>query len=556
MPIASVVSGHIKKNMETDLQNIDENDFGNDLNKSLIKLRVKYPDSNLINAFIMLCKLPLDELFQNDFAEEILDDYSKIERYKNTEILARWREYLSIRFKNEKQTHLKIAVSLFIDTYNSTCKTKYLKHALLIVKTYKNIFSDELENIYEEGKKAVLNSEIPFTQKEILIELTSLYPEKVKLDFATYLKDRIKKHTLKQDFLGVTFLIESLKVIKVINQVDYKIMLAENYEHEGDYLSEDKKPNTYYPTILLTYQKGLRELKSIKCNDDLRKRLEVKVLEEQKDSVNMFAALANCYTSENEYRNKIINDFGDNCISLLNIYDFASGFKGLLSFPISFDGHINKTTNNKYFFSEFFDQHERINSKGRVVGISSSEEAELIYSRNFWRECVINFIKKTKSTMDEDRILSREKVFDYLFKKCKSNFIPEDRKWLFAEGIYAGFSNDFISSSHILVPQIENSLKYIVEQNGLLTAKIYDEIQHDNMLGGLLGKLTENNGHSIFNELKDFLIENCSVNFRNEMCHGLLSPIQIDHYGIYVWWLCLKMIYDREKIFDNKNTTR
>ena len=89
-----------------------------------------------------------------------------------------------------------------------------------------------------------------------------------------------------------------------------------------------------------------------------------------------------------------------------------------------------------------------------------------------------------------------------------------------------------------------------------MTVKIYDDIQHDNMLGGLLEKLIEVNGNDLFFELKDFLLENSSVNFRNEMCHGLLSPIQLDHYGIYVWWLCIRMIYDKGKIFKDRSTKR
>ena len=88
------------------------------------------------------------------------------------------------------------------------------------------------------------------------------------------------------------------------------------------------------------------------------------------------------------------------------------------------------------------------------------------------------------------------------------------------------------------------------------TAKIYNEIQHDKLLGGILDIYVERNGHEVFRELKDFLLENNSVNFRNELCHGLLSPFVIEHYGIYVWWLTLKLIYDKENVFKNKITTR
>ncbi|MBN2890462.1 MAG: DUF4209 domain-containing protein [Bacteroidales bacterium] len=97
-----------------------------------------------------------------------------------------------------------------------------------------------------------------------------------------------------------------------------------------------------------------------------------------------------------------------------------------------------------------------------------------------------------------------------------------------------------------------SGLKHIAKQCGLLTAKIYDEIQHDNLLGGILTKLIEKSERNeLFIELRDFLVENNSTNFRNELSHGLLEASQIDYYGMYIWWLSLKMILDNEKIFEN-----
>ena len=61
--------------------------------------------------------------------------------------------------------------------------------------------------------------------------------------------------------------------------------------------------------------------------------------------------------------------------------------------------------------------------------------------------------------MDIDRNIKRDFVF-YLIDQCNSKFIPKEREYIFAKGLYAGFQNDFILSSHLLIPQIENSLKF------------------------------------------------------------------------------------------------
>lgn len=535
--------------MKTFIQNINKDLFGRALNWSLIELNNRYPDSKLINAIKTLCEIPLEEFNKNNYSDEILDDSSELEKCQNKEVLARWNEYLFKKGRNDKQIHLRKAVSLYLDIFQLTSNNKYLIHALQIVKMTKGIFKDKLPEIYKQGKNVILDLDLPFVQKEILIELISILPEKAKLDFEEFFYDRINVHSSEHDYSGVVFLVESLKTLKVLDNTEYKIMLAENYEKEGDFQLEGKQSNTFYPNILIKYQNGLRELKGIKCPIALRKRLEKKVIAEQKERLKMHSAIARSFNNESKLTDKIINEFGDSCLKHLGINDFFTGYNNLLSFPIYLFENTKQFPKYKFLYPIFLPTHHRFDSKGKVVGETTCENNYRIQNRNIFRECTINFLKKTKWIMDEDKIINRDMVYNLLFDKCKSNFIPEDRKWLFAKGINAGFSNDFITASHILIPQIENSLKYIVKKNGLLSAKLYDDIQQDNMLGGLLESLIKVNGHDLFFELKDFLIENSDVNFRNELCHGLLAPFQISHYGIYVWWICLKMIYDKEKIF-------
>jgi len=532
------------------IENIENNCFGTNLRKTLFELKVSHSDKPEIEVFINLCNQTLKNNIKIE-EDELLDNFSSIERIKNIELRARWREYLYIRFPKEKKEHLKEAVSNYLEVFALTKEPKYLIHSLRLVKTAKALFKGDFERIYEIGKKELIELDKPFLQKEIIVELFSINPEKTKVEFGDFLKEEIIKLTAKNDYSGVFFLIESLMGIKVITKIEGKIMHAENYEKEGDHQTEDKKPNTYYPTILITYQKGLREIKNIPCDDYLRRRLENKVLQEQKEQIKMHTVLSRVYLDKNKIFDKVINNFGDSFIERYKIYDFQSGFRGLISFPISLGDKININPVGNYPFSELFDTFVRIDSKGKAVGKTNSENFYKIENRRIYRECIINFLIKAKGWMDEDKILNKEIVFYHIFEKCNSRFMPAERKWLFAQGIYAGFKNEFTTSAHILVPQLENSFKFILEKKGALTAKIYDEIQHDNMLGGLLDNLIKVNGHDIFHELKDFLLENNSVNFRNELCHGLLSPAIIKHYGIYVWWLTIKLIIDKEKIFDN-----
>ncbi|WP_123873016.1 DUF4209 domain-containing protein, partial [Chryseobacterium contaminans] len=120
---------------------------------------------------------------------------------------------------------------------------------------------------------------------------------------------------------------------------------------------------------------------------------------------------------------------------------------------------------------------------------------------------------------------------------------------------YNGFQNNFILASHLLIPQIENSLKSIIESNNRNTILLSEDIQNDNTLGGILS--TKENGKmldgicekNLLLELNSFLIDGNSVNFRNKISHGLISPLEINYYGIYLWWLSLKMIVQAEEYF-------
>lgn len=537
------------------IENIENNCFGTDLRKRLFELKTKDSNSPEIDAFINLFRQTLNDNLEIENIE-LLDDFSSIEQIQNIEICGRWYEYLSHRFPKLKREYLRKAVFHYLEIFTFNKNNDYLIHSLKLLKTAKGLFKDEIINIYEKGKAELLRLDKPFLQKEIVIQLFSLCPEQTKVDFGEFFKNEIKIETEKHNYSGVFWLIESLKEIRVVSKTESKILHAENYEKEGDYQGENKKPNTFYPTILVKYQDGLRELKSIQCDEDFRRRLESKVLKEQNEQLKMHSALSQAYLETDKLIENLINDFCSSNLELFKVFDFESGLHALISFPICLGGEMKIEPSNNYFFSKFFDTHARIDAKGKVVGKTSSENHKQIENRRLWRECIINFLKRVKWRMDEDKLINRDTVFYYIFEKCDSKFIPDDRKWLFANGIYNGFINDFVTSAHLLIPQLENSLKFVLENQGVLTAKIYEEIQHDNMLGRLLDLYIKKNGHDIFYELKDFLLENSSVNFRNELCHGLIPPFIIEHYGIYVWWLTLKLIYDKEKVLKIESTKR
>jgi hypothetical protein len=120
-------------------------------------------------------------------------------------------------------------------------------------------------------------------------------------------------------------------------------------------------------------------------------------------------------------------------------------------------------------------------------------------------------------------------------------FIPKGREPLYAKGLMAGLQGDPIIASHLLIPQLENSLRYILKQNDIVTSK-REIIQDDFLLHEVLNlpELKEVLAEDLIFTLKGLLIERWGSNLRNDICHGLLDHNHFfDSVLAYLWWLTL-----------------
>ncbi len=140
------------------------------------------------------------------------------------------------------------------------------------------------------------------------------------------------------------------------------------------------------------------------------------------------------------------------------------------------------------------------------------------------------------------------RVNDLLPIVSHSPFVPPEREYLFAKGLYAGLTGDFFTSTHILIPQIENSVRYLLEKRDAITSGLDDRgIQNEHYLTSTLYPRNYPKITSIFDEdtlfdLQGLLVEHSGSNLRNRMAHGLinddgfLSPLMS-----YLWWLTLRL---------------
>jgi len=147
-------------------------------------------------------------------------------------------------------------------------------------------------------------------------------------------------------------------------------------------------------------------------------------------------------------------------------------------------------------------------------------------------------------------------IEDLLFLVKDSPFVPSGREYLFAKGLYAGLIGDFFISTHLLIPQIENSVRYLLWQKGFIPSGYKNGIQNEHDLNKTLYRpeiKTIFDEDLLFN-LKCLLVEHSGCNLRNRMAHGLSDDHEFQP-GVMsdLGWLtlrlcCLAMLNYREEL--------
>ncbi len=142
----------------------------------------------------------------------------------------------------------------------------------------------------------------------------------------------------------------------------------------------------------------------------------------------------------------------------------------------------------------------------------------------------------------------RLKEADFYAIVKQSPIIPPDRIRLISKAIYLGYDNDFISALHLLVPQIENLVRYHLKQNGVKTTNLdMNGIENENGLSTLMDNVEVNEifGNDLTFEIKSLFCNPFGPNLRNELAHGLIGYEESQSiYSIYAWWLTFRIMYN------------
>ena len=134
-----------------------------------------------------------------------------------------------------------------------------------------------------------------------------------------------------------------------------------------------------------------------------------------------------------------------------------------------------------------------------------------------------------------------------------SIFVPKERVDIYVRAILAGFNGDYSLFLHLIIPQLENSVRRIFALNKFNTTSVQQTgVQRERDLNQLL---EDENAETIFGkdllwEMKTLLVEQNGSNMRNRLCHGLLTVNEINsEHTIFLLWLTLLLnfLFKQEK---------
>lgn len=196
-----------------------------------------------------------------------------------------------------------------------------------------------------------------------------------------------------------------------------------------------------------------------------------------------------------------------------------------------------------------------VDERGRVVArmpsflsddpeeTESAIRAEMLTQANQYRQTyAATFVHPAWRQINLDHHV---RLGDLLPTVLNNPFVPEGHEETYARGLLAGFKGDFLTATHLLVPQLENSIRHVLSRSGVIVSKLDGYgIQEEKDLGALLRepKLEELLGEDLVFDLQGLLVERFGTNLRNRIAHGLMGDDEFSSAStLYLWWLVLRI---------------
>lgn len=464
----------------------------------------------------------------------------------NIEIKARCCDILKKREKDKRKIIIK-ASDAYLEVFRLTECMDYLERAASI-RSFKQVNNDDfLKDALNEISAKTLKH--PFWLSNIVKVLLKSYSieklSSLKIETEKCAQERrdLKEYRKERDYIDILHLLNS-----ITKQEQHKLK-ALSFETEADEIWNDREENTFYPNLPDLYRNAYQEINKIKSiESDIHKRIREKLICANKYFIEILSKAGISYKMPfiEEEKRRIEKWIADekwesslDFIALLRNIPFASKDNIEQYMNISRKGSI---------LSSMLGTNQ-LDDRGNTIGLDNPENSLRTEAHVYYRQKILYALWTCIGKATNMKLLIEEDVLFYIMKNRMPYFLQdEDRLIFWVKGLMSGFNKDFMTASHILIPQIEWALRNIAETYHGSLVKLEEERQEEATLGTILKQLESVIHEEIRFELESFLQSGIDVNFRNKLSHGLLSSFEVVQYGVFLWWLCIKLFFDIDRV--------
>ena len=186
-----------------------------------------------------------------------------------------------------------------------------------------------------------------------------------------------------------------------------------------------------------------------------------------------------------------------------------------------------------------------------LAGTVPTEEDEAVIRAEMARlhyEPLVNLIVwgRIMPALDVLTLEHRLRESDLIELARRSPVVPPGREVLFGKALYEGLDRDFVTSIHLLAPQIENMVRFHMNRAGVVTTHVDENgIVAEKGLSALVAmpEIVDVFWEDLIYEIETLFCDQIGANLRNNIAHGLLDDRQCQTVeSVYAWWFMLKLI--------------
>ncbi len=328
-----------------------------------------------------------------------------------------------------------------------------------------------------------------------------------------------------------------------------RIRSAETNVRKADLFGESEQPN--YLLISAFLEQAVQEYRRIGGEKDRVKVLHARLLKSQRKSIKEMKTVSAPIPFPHEAINRGVNlvvgkTFGEALGILVRLVTIPS--KARLRMEV--EEQIKAAPLLHLMPATILDSSGKVVRKRSSLHAGDPKEVEdairvlLVSQARFHRGLSGILIDAARQQILLEHPVS-EKDWDFLISG--NPFVTVGREKIFAKGLHAGLKGDFLVATHLLIPQLENSFRKILESRGVNITKTDNEgIQQSINLQEVLSlwEFKDIFGEDVAFDLQGLLVEHGGPNLRNDTSHGLRNHENFfSPDDTYLWWFVLRLCW-------------